>query len=87
MSSTVSGWDLTVRHQKGNQKTLSHESKGRYTTPEPIGCSKSSTYREIYSCNAYMRRRKVSNFLPPSSTGKRRKQRVKSPAGTGSLRN
>ena len=68
------------RSQRRNLKTTYIQSKQKYSTPKSIGCSKSSSKREVHS-NIGLETKKISNkllnFIPRISR-KRRTNKVQS---------
>ena len=53
------------RSQRGNQKIPWDKWKHKYDNPKPMGCSKSSSMREVYSSTVLPEEtRKISNNLP-----------------------
>ena len=69
------------RNQKGNQKTSRNTWQWKHDTSKPMGCSKSSSKREVYS-NTIIPQEigKTSNRQPnitPKTTGKRRTKKPK----------
>ena len=64
------------RNQKGNQKISRNKWQWKHDNSKPMGCSKSSSKREVYSNTILPQEtRKLSNRQPnftPKSTGERR---------------
>ena len=69
------------RNQRGNKKYLETKWKWKHKDPKPMGCSKSSSKREIYSNTILPQEtRKASNRQPnftPKTSGKRRTKNPK----------
>ena len=72
------------RNQKGNQKISRNKWQWEHNNSKPMGCSKSSSKREVYSNTILPQEtRKTSNRQPnftPKTTRKRRKKIRKIPA-------
>ena len=64
------------RNQKGNQKISRNKWQWKHNNPKPMGCSKSSSKREVYSNTILPQEtRKVSNRqrnFTPKTTGKKK---------------
>ena len=64
------------RNQRGNQKIPREKWKWKHDDPKPMGCSKSSSKREVYSNTTLPQEtRKISNKKPnltPKATSERR---------------
>ena len=64
------------RNQRGNQKIPRDKWKWKHDDPKPMGCSKSSSKREVYSNTTLPQEtRKISNKKPnltPKATSERR---------------
>ena len=64
------------RNQKGNKKISRNKWQWKHNNSKPMGCSKSSSKREVYSNTILPQEtRKTSNRQPnfaPKTTGKRR---------------
>ena len=65
------------RNQRGNKKYLETKWKWKHKDPKPMGCSKSSSKREIYSnTNLPPEPRKISNKQPNSTPKATRERRT-----------
>ena len=69
------------RNQKGNKKISRNKWQWKHDNSKPMGCSKSSSKREVYSNTILPQEtRKTSNRQPnftPKTTGKRRTTKKK----------
>ena len=70
------------RNQKGNQKVSRNKWQWKHNNSKPMGCSKSSSKRDVYSNTILPQQiRKTSNRQPnftPKTTGKRRTKKPQS---------
>ena len=70
------------RNQRGNPKILRDKWKWKHNEPKPIGCSKSSSKREVYSNTSLPQEiRKISSKqsnLTPKGTRERRTNKTQS---------
>ena len=68
------------RNQKGNKKISRNKWQWKHDNSKPIGCSKSSSKRDVYSNTILPQQtRKTSNRQPnftPKATGKRKKNKL-----------
>ena len=66
------------RNQKGNQKISRNKWQWKHNNPKPMGCSKSSSKREVYSNTILPQEiRKTQNRQPYFTPKKTRKRRTK----------
>ena len=69
------------RNQKGNQKISRNKRQWKHNNSRPMGCSESSSKREVYSNTILPQEtRKTSNRQPnftPKTTGRRRRKNPK----------
>ena len=69
------------RNQKGNQKISRNKWQWKYDNSKPMGCSKSSSKRDVYSNTILTQEtRRTSNKQPnftPKTNGKRRAKKKK----------
>ena len=66
------------RNQKGNQNISRSKWQWEHDNWKPMGCSKSSSKKEIYSNTILSQETKTSNRQPnftPKATGKRRRKK------------
>ena len=72
---------ITKQYQKGNQRIPRDKWKWKHNDSKPMGCSKSSSKKEVYSNKILPQEtRKTSNKQPnftPKTTGKRTKKNWK----------
>ena len=70
------------RNQRGNQKIARDKWQWKHDDPKPMGCSKSSSNREVYSNTSLPQEtRKISNKqsnLTPKGTRERRTNKIQS---------
>ena len=70
------------RNQRGNQKIPRDKLTGKHNNPKPMGHSKSSSKREVYSDTSLLQEtRKISNKHPkliPKGARKRRTNKTQS---------
>ena len=70
------------RNQRGNKKIPRDKWQWKHNTPKPMGCSKSSSKREVYSYTRLPQEtRKISNKqsnLTPEGTRERRTSKTQS---------
>ena len=68
------------RNQRGNQKIPRNKRQWKHNDPKPLGCSKNSSKREVYSNTLLPQEtRKISNKQPKLTPIAIRERRTKKP--------